>query len=389
MYTGQTVFSQLMASIPSRRFYTCVKRYGGNRKTSQIRCLDLFYIMAFAQLTRRHSLRGTVACLRSLPHHWHHMGLRCKKVSRTTLADALAKRDWKIFADLAADLLSQARKLYADEPLPHQLDASCYAMDSTTIDLCLSLFPWAPFRQRKAAIKLHTLMNLQGSLPEFIWITSGKVHDVKAIDRIPIMPGSYYIFDRGYMDFARLYSIQCLRAFFVIRAKKNLDISVLEDRLAQPEKRVFSDQLVKLNGYKSSRQYPDVFRLVKYYDNENNRYFQFLTNDLELPAQLVADLYKSRWDIEQFFRWIKQNLKIQVFFGTTANAVKTQIWIAISVYVLIAIVKKRQALKPSLQNIMQVTGLSLFERRPLIELFSDPKDRPAEGNLDNMLPLFN
>lgn len=388
MYIGQTVFTQLMSPMPLRRFYTCVKRYNGNHKTSQIRCLDLFYIMAFAQLTRRNSLRDTASCLRSLPHHWYHMGLRCKNISRTTLADALANRDWRIFAELAAILVNQARKLYANEPLPHQLDASCYAMDSTTIDLCLSLFPWAPFRQRKAAIKLHTLMNLQGSLPEFIWITSGKVHDVNAIDKIPIKSGAYYIFDRGYVDFARLYSIQCLRAFFVIRAKDNLNISIIKNRLLQPEKKVFSDQIIKLNGYKSSQQYPDVFRLVNFYDNENNQYLKFMTNDLELPAELIADLYKSRWDIEQFFRWIKQNLGIQVFFGTSGNAVKSQIWIAISVYVLIAIVKKQQALTQSLQNILQVTGLSLFERRTLIELFSEPKVRPAEGDSDNLLPLF-
>lgn len=388
MYAGQTVFSQLMSSIPLRRFHTCVKRYGGNRKTSQIKCLDLFYIMAFSQLTHRRSFRDTISCLHSLTHHWYHMGLQSRKISRTTLADALATRDWRIFADFAAVLVGYAKKLYADQPLPLQLDASCYAVDSTTIDLCLSIFPWAPFRQHKAAIKLHTMMNIQNSLPEFIWITSGKVHDINAVDKIPFTPGSYYIFDRAYIDFGRMYRIQCLRAYFVIRAKGNLDVSIVEDRLPQPEVKVFSDQLVRLNGPKSSQLYPDVFRLVKYYDNENNRYLSFMTNDLELPPQLVADLYRCRWDIEQFFRSIKQNLGIHVFFGTTANAVKTQIWIAISVYVLIAIVKKRQALTQSLQNILQVTGLSLFERRPLKELFCHPQNRPAEGDFYNLLPLF-
>ena len=388
MHNGRTIFSQLMAPVPLRRFYTCVKRHNGNHKTSQIGCLDLLYILAFAQLTQRHSLRDAVRCLNSVPHHWFHIGLRCKKISLSTLADALAGRDWRIFESLALILLEQAQKVYVNEPLPHQLANSCYAMDSTTIDLCLSLFPWAPFRQHKAAIKMHTLMNLQGALPEFIWITHGKIHDTQAMDKIPIKPAAYYIFDRGYLDFRQLYRIQCLRAFFVIRAKKNLDAVIINDRMEQPGPAVFSDQLIKLNGHKSSQHYPDVLRFVRYYDNENDLYLSFLTNDLELPAQRVADLYRARWDIEQFFRWIKQNLQIKSFFGLSANAVKTQIWVAISVYVLIAIVKKQQALLPSLGNILQISGLSLFEQRPLWELFCDPQNNPNQPTFDNSLPLF-
>lgn len=329
MNAGKTVFSQLMDCLPWWRFRTCVKRYHGNYRVKHFNCADQFRAMAFAQLTYRESLRDIEACLAALDSKTYHLGIR-SPVRRSTLADANEKRNWRIVADFAQSLISDARKIHAKDELSIDLEATVYALDSSTIDLCMSLFPWAKFRQRKAAIKLHTLMNLRGSIPEFIYITEGKLHDVNVLDWLVYAAGAYYVMDRAYIDFARLYVIHQSKAFYVLRAKKNFKYKRRYSQAIKPGSHVCSDQTIIPDGVESAQDYPEVLRRIWYYDETQDRYLIFITNDFQLPAETIAALYKERWKIELFFKWIKQNLRIKVFYGTSENAVKTQIWTAIS-----------------------------------------------------------
>ena len=387
MYSGQAVFSQLMDFLPRRSLDTCVNRYAGNRRVKSFSCRDQFLCMAFAQLTCRDSLRDIETCLRSLHPKLYHAGLR-GRVSRSTLADANESRDWRIWADLAAALIARARRLYAKEGLGVALEQTAYAFDSTTIDLCLSLFPWAQFRRRKAAVKLHTLLDLRGNIPCFISITDGKTHDVKALDDLPLEPGAFYIMDRGYVDFLRLRRMDQAGAFFVTRAKSNMDYARRESRAVDKTAGLRSDQTIRLRGVKSSRHYPDGLRRIGYTDEEG-RHLIFLTNHFTIPARTIGQLYKARWQVELFFKWIKQHLRIKAFYGTSPNAVKTQIWIAIGVYVLVAIVKKELGLDRELGQILQIFSIGLFEKTPIIQALSAIPRANEEDRDCNSLPLFN
>lgn len=389
MYDGQIVFAQLMDWVPRRPFVTCVRRYGGDRRVRRFSCRDQFLCMAFAQLTYRESLRDIETCLRAMGPKLYHAGFRGGRVSRSTLADANERRDWRIWADLAAVLIDRARQRYADQPMSVTLKQTVYAFDSTTIDLCLSLFPWAHFRQTKAAIKLHTLIDLRGNLPCFIRITRGKVHDVKALDHLPIEPGAFYVMDRGYLDFARLYRFEQAKASFVIRAKKNLDFAVRESRKIDKTVGLRCDQTITLRGVKSSKAYPDRLRRIRYTDPDTGKRLVLLTNCFTLDALTITRLYKARWQVELFFKWIKQNLRIKAFFGTSANAVKTQIWIAVCVYVLVAILAKEQAVDRNPSEILQILGIMLFEKTPLKQALTATSENAHEGNDRNQLPLFN
>ncbi len=340
MHSGRIVFSQLMDYLPRHDFNRCVARYRGSCRARRFSCLDQFLCMAFAQLTFRESLRDTVTCLRAIQTKLYHAGIR-GRISRSTLADANEKRDWRIYADFAAVLIIIARKLYANEPLSVDLRQTAYVFDATTIDLCLSLFPWAPFRKHKAAIKLHTLMDLRGSIPCFISITDGKTNEKVVLDELVLEPATFYILDRGYVDFRRLYVFTQSSAFFVLCSKRGLDYRRCSSRKVDKSTGLRSDQVIVLRGPKTRDLYPAPLRRVSFYDTENNVRYVFLTNNFTLPALTISELYKCRWQVELFFKWIKQHLRIKAFFGTSANAVKTQIWIAISVYVLVAIIKKR------------------------------------------------
>jgi hypothetical protein len=353
-----------MSFLPRREFNECVERYGGHRRPRGFSCRDQFLCMAFAQLTYRESLRDIETCLRALEPKLYHAGFR-GRVSRSTLADANRTHDWRIFADFAQHLIARARKLYADETLSTELDETVYALDSTTIDLCLSLFPWAPFRRRKGAVKLHTLIDLRGNIPCFIHISHGKTHDVTALDHLTLEPGAFYVMDRGYIDFRRLYRFQLVGAFFVTRSKKTLDFKRRAGRQVDKTTGLRVDQTIVLDGPKSSSLYPRPLRRVGFFDAENERRFTFLTNNFALPALTIARLYKSRWQVELFFKWIKQHLRIKAFYGNNSNAVKTQVWIAISVYVLVAIVKKELGLDRSMHEITQILSLTLFEKMPV------------------------
>ena len=365
MNAGRTVFSQLIEFLPHQEFQKCVARYGGDRYLKNLSCWDQYLAMAFAQLTYRESLRDIEACLRSVGAKLYHMGFR-SKVARSTLADANESRDWRIYADFAQVLIAIARPLYARDPIGIDLDQSLYALDSTTIDLCLSLFPWAKFRKHKAAVKMHTLLDLHGNIPTFIRITDGKVHDVNILDEIMPEPGAFYVMDRGYIDFERLFVLTLSAAFFVVRTKSNV---LLQRRYSHPvDKRtgVRSDQTVILTSVESASAYPDALRRVSYFDAETGKRLKFLTNNFTLPALTIAQIYKCRWQVELFFKWIKQHLRIKAFYGTSENAVKTQIWIAVSVYVLVAIVRKRLGLEASLYQILQILSLTLFEKTPIL-----------------------
>ncbi|MBW1614239.1 MAG: IS4 family transposase [Deltaproteobacteria bacterium] len=361
-----------MIFCPFYEFQKCVKRYRGNYKIISFSCLDQFLCMAFAQLTYRESLRDIEACLAAMQQKLYHMGFR-SKISRSTLAYANETRDWRIYADLAQILIAIARDLYSDEDFGIELKETVYALDSTTIDLCLSLFPWALFRKHKGAIKLHTLMSLRGNIPCFISITDGKTHDVNILDELILEPGSFYIMDRGYIDFSRLFLINKASAFFVTKAKSNFKSRRRYSHPVDKSTGLRSDQTVVLTGENTSKEYLEPLRRIRFYDAEEKKYYVFLTNNFSLPAFTITQLYKARWQIELFFKWIKQHLRIKSFYGTSLNAVKTQIWIAISVYVLIAIMKKRLQLDQSLYTILQVLSLSLFERMPILQVF-------AEGN---------
>jgi len=370
MYTGKTVFSQVMDYLPMHEFRKCVDRYNGNYHTSSFSCLDQYLCMAFAQLTYQESLRDIEACLRSRKEKLYHLGIR-GRVSRSTLAEANEKRDWRMYADFCQILISQARSLYADEDFGVELKETAYALDSTTIDLCLSLFPWASFRKHKAAVKMHTLLDLRGNIPSFIEITEGTLHDVNILDILIPEPGSFYIMDRGYLDFERLYVLTQLLAFFVTRAKKNNKFQRIYSHPVDRTDGLRCDQTIMLVTPKSLAGYPEKPRRVKYFDADRKKQFVFLTNNFVLPALTIATLYKCRWQIELFFKWIKQHLRIKAFYGTSINAVKTQIWIAVSTYVLVAIIRKRLHLQLNLYTILQILSVTLFEKVPLDHLFAN------------------
>jgi len=389
MYDGQIVFAQLMGWVPRRPFDACVRRYRGDHRVRRFSCRDQFLCMAFAQLTSRESLRDIETCLRAMGPKLYHAGFRGGRVSRSTLADANELRDWRIWADLAGVLIDRARQLYAAEPMSVTLDQTVYAFDSTTIDLCLSLFPWASFRPTKAAIKLHTLIDLRGNIPCFIRITHGRVHDVKALDHLPVEPGAFYVMDRGYIDFARLYRFERAKASFVIRAKKNMDFAVRESRKIDKTTGLRCDQTIPLRGVKSSKAYPDRLRRVRYTDPKTGKRLVLLTNCFTLDAFTLTRLYKARWQVELFFKWIKQNLRIKAFFGTSANAVKTQIWIAVCVYLLVAILAKEQAVDCNPSEILQILGIILFEKTPMKQALTEISEEVLGEDERNQLPLFN
>ena len=387
MNSGKTIFAQLMDFLPTYEFNQCVKRYHGNYKIKSFSCWDQFLCMAFAQLTYRESLRDIQACLRSAQRKTYHMGIR-GKVSRNTLAHANQVRDWRIYADFAHVLISQARRLHANDSFGVELDQAVYALDSTTIDLCLSLFPWATFRKRKGAIKLHTLLDLHGTIPSVIIITHGKVHDVTILDQLLPEAGAIYILDRGYLDFGRLYSLHQALAFFVMKAKSNFNCKRLYSQPVNKSTGVQCDQIVVLKGFYAHKDYPEKLRRIRYIDAETNKRFIFLTNNFVLPALTIAQLYHCRWQIELFFKWIKQHLRIKAFYGTTENAVKTQIWIAITVYVLVAIIKKQLNLELSLYTILQILSVTLFEKTPILRALSTSDDIEQNGVIYNQLSLF-
>ena len=389
MHIGKTVFAQLMKFLPEYEFQKCVDHYKGDYRVRKFPCREHFLVMSFAQLTGRESLRDIENCLSAFSGKLYHSGIS-KPVSRSTLADANEKRDWRIYADFAQTLIKQARPLYIeDNDFRVDLDNMVYAFDSTTIDLCLSLYPWAKFHHQKGAIKMHTLLDLRGSIPVFIDITEGSVHDVKSLDILPVEPGSYYILDKAYFDFHRLYTlIHQSRAFFVTRAKDNIQYEVISSEDVDQEAGLISDQLVKLTGYKSSKSYPEAFRLVIYEDYVTDIVYTFMTNDFDLPALSIAELYRERWKVETFFKWIKQHLHIKVFYGTSQNAVSCQIWIATCTYLLIAIAKKKLDLAISLYTFAQTLGLTLFEKAPIKELFNN-KNLIKNLSDENQLSLWN
>jgi DDE family transposase/uncharacterized protein DUF4372 len=386
--SDKSIFSQLMDFLPHYEFQKCVRRYNGHHKVKTFSCWDQFLTMAFAQLTYRESLRDIQACLRAAGSKLYHLGIR-SRVSRNTLANANQVRDWRIYADFAQVLIGQARRLYANDEFGVDLDQTAYALDSTTIDLCLTLFPWAKFRRHKAAVKLHTLLDLRGSIPSWVVITDGKVHDVNLLDQLVFEAGAFYIFDRGYLDFARLYRIHQSSAFFVTRAKSNFEFHRLCSQPVDKSTGVLSDQIIRLKVFYSRQGYPEKLRRVHYLDADSNRRLVLLTNNFTLSARDIADLYRCRWQVELFFKWIKQHLRIKAFYGTTDNAVKTQVWIAISVYVLVAIVKKQLNLDQSLYSILQVLSVTLFEKTPILRAFSATDTEQEKVGSGNQLHLFN
>ncbi len=388
MYTGKLVFSQIIDYLPMHTFRRCVQRYRGNRKIKRFSCLDQYLCMAFAQLTYRESLRDIEACLRAQHNKLYHMGIRAA-VSRNTLSNANKVRDWCIYADLAQSLIHIARGLYIDEDFGVELDQTVYALDATTIDLCLSIFPWAHFRQTKAAIKLHTLLDLRGNIPTFIHISDGKLHDINILDVLLPEPGAFYIMDRGYLDFDRLYTLTVAAAFFVIRAKSNLQCRRLYSHPVDKATGLRYDQTIVFTGFYAAKDYPMKLQCIKYHDAETNKTFVFLTNNFALPALTIAQLYRCRWQVELFFKWIKQHLRVKAFYGTTENAVKTQIWIAVSVYVLVAIIKKRLRLEASLYTILQILSVTIFESTPLLQVLTDSDYNMQSCESINPLNLFD
>jgi len=388
MNVGRTVFAELIAHLSHIEFQKCVSRYAGDHHHRSLSCWDQYLAMAFAQFTYRESLRDIEACLQSMAGKLYHMGFR-GRIARSTLADANETHDWRIFADFAQHLIATARPLYAGDSIGIDLDASLYALDSTTIDLCLSLFPWARFRRHKAAVKMHTLLDLRGNIPTFIGITDGKVHDVNMLDAILPEAGAFYVMDRGYVDFERLYVFTLSAAFFVVRTKSNV---LLQRRYSHPVDKttgVRSDHTVILTAINSAEAYPDTLRRVSYLDVTTRKRFKFLTNNFTLPALTIAQIYKSRWQVELFFKWIKQHLRIKAFYGTSENAVKTQIWIAVSVYVLVAIVRKRMALEASLYQILQILSLTLFEKTPILQALQASNSQATLPDPGNQLILFD
>jgi len=388
MPTGKLIFSQLTDWIHPEQFRRCVNRYDGNYKVHNFPCWDQFLAMSFAQITYRESLSDIEVCLRSRPDQLYRMGFR-STVAHSTLADANSARDWRIYADLAQLLIARARRLYANEPIGVELEQTVYALDSTTIDLCLSLFPWARFRSTKAAIKLHTLLDLRGPIPTMIAVSDGKQADVHVLDELIPEPGAFYVMDRGYVDFQRLYRFVLAGAFFVTRTKTGVQLNRLESRPVDKSTGVRSDHIVWLSTVRSAMHYPDRLRRISYRDPEDGKVLVFLTNNFDLPALIIAQLYKCRWQVELFFKWIKQNLRIKHFFGTTDNAVKTQVWIAICVYVLVAIVRKELRLELSLSQILQILSVNVFEQMPLAELVAKTQSQNDMIDCPNQLMLWD
>jgi len=388
MNSGRTVFSQVMDFLPLREFRRCVQRYRGDHKVKSFSCLDQFLCMAFAQLTYRESLRDIEACLRSMRHRLYHMGIR-GGISRNTLAHANQVRDWRIYADLARGLMAQARELYAEEDFGVELKEAVYALDATTIDLCLSLFPWARFQPTKAGIKLHTVLDLRGSIPAYIKVTDGRGYELCLLDDLTPEPGSYYIMDRGFLDFQRLYALHLMRANFIIRSRRNLRYRRLLSRPLDKSHNLRSDQLIILSGRGTADLYPERLRRIRGLDEQSRKPLILLTNNFVLSAETIAQLYRCRWQIELFFKWIKQHLRIKAFFGTSENAVKTQIWIAVSVYLLVAIIKKRLKIDLSLYTFLQILSVTLFEKAPLYQVLSDFNQDLNKLDSSNQLNLFN
>jgi Domain of unknown function (DUF4372)/Transposase DDE domain len=388
MNLGRTVFSQLLEFISTYQFQICVDRYKGNRYVKDFSCWDQFLCLAFAQLTYRESLRDIEACLRAQQPKLYHMGFR-GLVARNTLAHANEVRDWRIYRDLAQGLIGVARDLYRDEPFGVELSDTVYALDSTTIDLCLSLFPWGRFRRRKSAVKLHTLLDVRGSIPTNVYVTGGQVHDVNILDELLLEAGAFYLLDRAYLDFARLYTLTQACAFFITRAKKNMQFERRSSRPIQPSTGVRCDQTILLTGVRSAQRYPDPLPRIRYCDTEKDLRLTFLTNNFRLPPLIIAQLYRARWQVELFFRWIKQHLRIKAFYGTSENAVKTQVWVALSVYVLVAIVKKRLGLDLSLYKILQILSVTVFEKTPILEGFSNFSDGSPDAEPCIQLSLFD
>lgn len=387
MHTGKLIFAQLMEHLPLTTFRRCVARYGGHHKVKRFSCLDQYLSMAFAQLTYRESLRDIEACLRAQSSKLYHLGLRAT-VARNTVANANATRDWRIYCDFAQSLIAMARRLYVNEPFGVELKETVYALDATTIDLCLSVFPWAPFRSTKAAIKLHTLLDLRGNIPSFIRISDGKWHEINVLDELITEPGAFYVMDRGYIDFERLGRLSEAGSFFVTRAKSNLKVQRRYSHKVDKSTGLICDQTVMLTVFYSRQGFDRPLRRVRFKDPQSGKTLVFLTNNFALPALTITQLYRCRWQIELFFKWIKQHLRIKAFFGTTENAVKSQIWIAVSVYVLIAIVKKRLNLSASLYELLQILSLTVFERVPLIQLFTQNDPVHDYINPQNQLNLF-
>ena len=387
MNDGKLVFAQLLQHIPLTTFRRCVARYQGNRKVKSFSCLDQFLCMAFAQLTYRESLRDIEACLRAQQPKLYHMGFR-SVVARNTLANANMVRDWRIYADFAQSLIGIARKLYADQPFGVDLKESVYALDTTTIDLCLSVFPWAPFRSTKAAVKLHTLLDLRGNIPSFIHISDGKMHEVNILDQLFPEPGAFYVMDRGFLDFERLFRFHQAGSFFVIRGKSNLQVRRRYSHPVDRQTGLICDQTVVLTGFYSAKEYVAPLRRIRFKDPVTEKTLVFLTNNFILPAITITELYRCRWQVELFFKWIKQHLRIKAFFGTSENAVKTQIWIAISVYVLVAVVKKRLHIEASLYEMLQILSLTTFEKIPINQLLAKTISDDIDGIFDKQLFLF-
>lgn len=387
MNIGKTLFSQIMDFLPWKTFHRTVRRYDGNRRVRTLTCAEQFRCMAFAQMTYRESLRDIEACLQVQSAKLYHMGFH-QPVRRATLADANERRDWRIYSDYAQHLIAQAKGLYIDESIGPNLTDTVYALDSTTIDLCLSMFPWAPFRTAKAAIKLHTLLDLRGSIPSFIHISDGKLHDVNVLDLLIPEAGSYYVMDRAYLDYSRLFNLDQAGAFFVIRGKSNMDFRRVYSAPTERETGLICDQTIALRGQRPRTYYPHHLRRIRFKDPETGKTLVFLTNQFNLPASTICALYKSRWQVELFFKWIKQNLRIKCFFGRSENAVKTQIWIAVSTYVLIAIIKKRLDLDISLHAMLQIVSLSVFEKMPIKQLLTIDRRDQDQIEDDNQLNLF-
>jgi hypothetical protein len=388
MHAGRFIFAQLLDLLSRYEFNKCIARYDGNRRVRAFSCWDQFLVMLFAQFTYRESLRDIESCLRAMPRQLYHLGLR-GGVSRSTLADANERRSWRIWADFAMTLIAQARRLYAGEPVAGRLKAAVYVFDTTTIDLCLTLFPWAQFRRRKSAVKLHTLLDLRGNIPCFINVSAGSVHEVNVLDRLTLEAGAYYIMDRGFVDFARLHRFTLEHASFVIRAKDNLDFRVLESRAVGRGRGLRADQTIKLRGRLSRKRYPAPLRRISFIDVDSGNALVFLTNDFTLAASTIAKLYKARWQVELFFKWVKQYLRIKTFFGTSPNAVKTQVWIAVSAYVLTLIAKRELKLEPPMGEILQVLSLMLFEKTPVSQVFSRDARRIKDAQEHKPLWLFD
>ena len=387
MFAGRLIFKQVMDYMPLPVFRRCVEKYKGDFNVKTFSCLDQFLCMAFAQITHRESLRDIEICLRSQNKKLYHMGIR-GRVSRSTLAEANEKRDWRIYAEFAQSLIGTARELYREDSFLEELNETVYALDATTIDLCLSVFPWAPFRKNKAAVKLHTLLDLRGNIPTFIHISDGKLHDVNALDLLRLEAGAYYVMDRGYLDFKRLYAFNQIPAFFVTRAKANMQFQRRYSHPVDKETGLRCDQTITLSGFYTIKHYPDTLRRVKFRDASTGKTLVFLTNNFTLPALTIAQLYRNQWQVELFFKWIKQHLRIKRFYGTSENAVKTQVWIAVSVYVLVAIMKKRLNLQESLYTILQILSLSVFEKIELYQMVTEKYCSPTNTRTHNQLKLF-